>query len=234
MRKKLKRRESAIEIIKNNKSKIQINDIENVLSQYLSGTSLNFVLAQIKLSTTSKHGRRWTPKIKSLAINLFHSSPKTYRLFRKIFCLPSVSTLKRCIRNINLCTGFSNNLVSTFKEKVKKMSKNDRLCMLCFDEMSIKEFVSYNSKHDSIDGLEDFGDCRSQYVSNHATVFMVRGITCSWKQPVGYFFSSGPIKDEMLSCLIVDCLNLLEGMGLQVKSLICEHQVSIKIIGVIS
>ena len=224
-RKKLKRRDSAIHLInnKNKEKNITLCNIETFLSKYLSGTCLNFVLSQIKMTTSLKHGRRWTPKLKSLAISLFHSSPRTYRLFRKIFCLPSVSTLKRCIKNINLSTGFNNNLVTTFKEKVKKMSSYDRLCTLCFDEMSIKEFVSYNSQHDRIDGLEDFGDCRTQYVSNHATVFMVRGIVGPWKQPIGYFFSSGPIKDEMLSSLIIDCLKLLQGMNLQVKALICDQ-----------
>ena len=34
--------------------------------------------------------------------------------------------------------------------------------------------------------------------ANHAVVFMVRGLTFNWKQPVGYYLSSEPIKSEML------------------------------------
>ena len=86
MRKKLKKRNSAIDLI-NNKNKdenITLYDMETFLSKYLSGTCLNFVLSQIKMTTSLKHRLRRTPKLKSLAITLFLSSPIVFFLHREM------------------------------------------------------------------------------------------------------------------------------------------------------
>jgi hypothetical protein len=108
--------------------------------------------------------------------------------------LPSVSTLRRTVSAIDVKPGFNDNILEALKHKVQAMSPNAALCTVVFDEMSIKETLSYNPQTDDVDGLEDFGTCgKTCFVANHATVFLVRGLTADWKQPVGYFLSSGPI-----------------------------------------
>ena len=70
------------------------------------------------------------------------------------------------------------------------MSPLSKRCALIFDEITIKENVSYNSEKDfeDFEGFEDFAfGRRSKYVANHATVFMVRGLETKWKQPLSYF-----------------------------------------------
>ena len=42
---------------------------------------------------------RWSTDHKSLALSLLHSSPKTYKLLRKVFSLPSVRTLRQAMHN---------------------------------------------------------------------------------------------------------------------------------------
>ena len=55
-------------------------------------------------------------------------------------------------------------------------------------------------------GLEDYGFTRGQGVANHATVFMIRGLTTKWKQPIGYFLSNGTIKSDKLKTLVIEAI----------------------------
>ena len=81
---------------------------------------------------------------------------------------------------------------------------------LVFDEMSIKQSLVYNEGTDSVEGFEDFGNLgQTRYIANHATAFMVRGLASKWKQPVGYFLSSGPIKAKILQSLTRQCIKLI-------------------------
>ena len=90
------------------------------------------------------HICRWSVKDKALALSLFHSSPKTYRmlqkviariciifsnliilhviyliiiftLFIKLFKLPSTSTLHRSMKNIVIYPGFSSHILNALK-----------------------------------------------------------------------------------------------------------------------
>jgi len=215
----------------------QTKDLRNVLKEHgVRGTALDFIMHQVSLARKSKFGRRWSSKLRKLALSLFHSSPKTYRLLNKVFYLPSISTLKRILKNINIQTGFSSALLEAFKAKVQTMSPTDKLCSLVFDEMIIKEAVSYNLRADQVEGFEDFGFTRSKLIANHASVFMVRGIVGNWKQPFAYFFSSGPLKATLLSDLIKEALNTLFNIGLSVKVLICDqgsnNRAALKLLGI--
>ena len=75
-----------------------------------------------------------------------------------------------------------------------------------------------------MEGFEDFGDHgHSEFVANHASIFMVRGLKTNWKQPVGYFLSSGPIPSERLYSLFLDCIDELQKIGLDVKVVIADQ-----------
>ena len=59
--------------------------------------------------------------------------------------------------------------------------------------------MSYDIANDCVDGLEDLGFTgKTKYVANHAGVFMVRGLVEKWKQPVGYFVTTGPMNPVIL------------------------------------
>ena len=82
------------------------------------------------------------------------------------------------------------------------MHPTDRNVALVFDEMSIEQSLVYNEGTDSVEGFEDFGNLgQTRYIANYATAFLVRGLTSKWKQPVGYFLSSWPIKAKILQSL---------------------------------
>ena len=97
-------------------------------------------------------------------------------------------------------------------------------CAVTFDEISLMFALAYNSQRDVIEGFENFGDLgQSKYMATHALVFMVRGLSLKWKQPVGYFLSSGPITGKMLQSLTRSCIDKLTKIGLSVKVLIYDQ-----------
>ena len=100
------------------------------------------------------------------------------------------------------------------------MSATDKLCVILFDEMSIKESLSYDIAEDSVVGVEDFGGGhKSSCVANHLGVFMLKGLVSSWKQPLGYFLTSGPMKAPLLRTLLLDAVDRLQSIGMLVKVL---------------
>lgn len=105
------------------------------------------------------------------------------------------------------------------------MPQNSELCSVVFDEMVIKEAVEYNRERDEVEGLEDFGlsGGRTKLVANHATVFLVRGLMANWKQPLGYFLSSGPMDGKLLHSLLLDCIDRVEEVGLRVKVVVADQ-----------
>jgi glycosyltransferase involved in cell wall biosynthesis len=192
------------------------------LGEYLPPATLEFVATRIRLG--HKKRTRWTDKDKCIALSLFHTSPKAYQIVKKLFALPSVSTLRRAVQKVKVHPGFNANILQALKAKVAAMPKGSELCALVFDEVSIKESVTYNVERDLVEGLEDFGNFgRTKYVANHATVFMVRGLIQRWKQPMGYFLSSGTISSSMLQSLLLEALDKVKEIGLEVKVIIC-HQ----------
>jgi len=95
------------------------------------------------------------------------------------------------MRNTGIYPSFNANIISALKEKVNTTVEHSEICAVLFDEMSLKEEVVYNVEKDHVEGLEDFGCMgRTGHVANHVTVFMVRGLVASWKQPVCFFYSS--------------------------------------------
>ena len=70
------------------------------------------------------------------------------------------------------------------KIKAKSMLPEDQKCILLADEISLKSGYHYNSKEDTISGVEDYGEERTKVGANSALVFMLRGIKRKWKQPI--------------------------------------------------
>ena len=50
---------------------------------------------------------------------------------------------------------------------------------------------------------------------NHAGVFMVRGVTKNWKQPIGFFLTHGTMAPLVLVEKIKECIGKLQNIGLK-------------------
>ncbi|GFN77876.1 transposable element p transposase [Plakobranchus ocellatus] len=199
---------------------IMIEELRNVLPF----ETADFVIKQVQLIKKKKLGRRWSEHDKSVALSLYHTSKKCYKLLMKLFILPSASTLRKCMRGINIYPGLNQGLLEALGQKINSLPSGSEVCSLVFDEISLKEGVTYNVERDEIEGLEDFEVLgKSKLLANHANVFMVRGLKVNWKQPVGYVLSSGPIDSFVLKQLLFDCLDKLHEIGLNVKCVIADQ-----------
>lgn len=183
-----------------------------------------FMKNQVDLIKTNPNGRRYDDHQLDLAMAVYFASPKCYRILSKIFALPSISTLKRKLRRIEIYPGFNEKIIKALGEKIALMGNGSNLCTIVFDEMTLKKFLEYHSLRDELEGLEDFGTfSKTDEVCDHALVFMVRGITTHWKEPVGYFLSAGPTDHDMLARLLVQCIEQLTAVGLKVKCITSDQ-----------
>jgi hypothetical protein len=86
------------------------------------------------------------------------------------------------------------------KQKFANVKPADRLCTIMFDEVSLKENLSYNSLCDRIIILEDYGSIgQTKAIANHALVFMIREIVSKWKQAVEFFSQKEQRRAKLLS-----------------------------------
>ncbi|KAJ8935141.1 hypothetical protein NQ314_012959, partial [Rhamnusium bicolor] len=142
----------------------------------------------------------------------------------KKFCLPSQKTLTNLLTHISLRPGINGDIVNCLTNTVSKLKNpNDKLCAVAFDEISLSSLLSYNRKHDCIDGLEHFGNKRTPHIASYANVFMIKGICRQWKQPFSFTFSSGPAKSPEIKDMIKKVITSCQSIGLNVVATICDQ-----------
>ena len=222
MKKKVKAATS-VQISKSAKQ-AKVERIVSELQQYLPKSTVDFIRGQIVRSQRMKTGARWTISDKMLALSIFYHSRKAYKIIGKLFAMPSKRTLQRALQKSNIAPGFTDSLFSALKMKVNAMSELDKQCVLVFDEMSLKTGLTYNAQTDSIEGFENLGSVgTTKYVANHALAFMVRGLASKWKQPVGYFLTSGTVTPVVLKTIVRNCICKLADIGLNVRVIVCDQ-----------
>ena len=80
----------------------RLSKIRNDLSYFVSGATLDFIMCQVREGRKKAKGRRWSLKEKALALSLLHSSPKTYKMLRRLLSLPSVATLQHEMQQLQV------------------------------------------------------------------------------------------------------------------------------------
>lgn len=180
------------------------SDAVNNITKSKDSSSLYLLLqSQLKNVPRKLTGRRWSLDDKVLALSIYKKSNSCYRLLRRLFCLPSVSSLKALLNKIPVLCGINDQVIETIKEITKQRSLSDNLCIIAFDEMSIRKNLSYNTKLDQLDGYQDHAtQGRTQEIASHALTFMAIGIRKAWKQPIAFYFSGACVTADRLAVLI--------------------------------
>ena len=195
------------------------------MSQFVNKDIFYFLKGQIINGVKSKTGIRYGVQERRFALAVYHHSPKAYKFLSSIFQLPSVSTLHSWLRKIPLSTGWSKPTLAALEKKVETLSKEDTLCGIVFDAMSIREFLHFDKATDSIIGREDFGEHgKSLKKANHALVFMVKGLIKNWKMVLGYFFYSGGINTSKLKELYEAGIKKVQEMGMKIVFTVCDQE----------
>ena len=100
-------------------------------------------------------GRRYCAKMIQLALEMFYSGPKCYRLLQKKFILPCMRTLQTKIECLDFPPGLHDVIIEFFKVHMHSFSALDKICILCIDEAALKCNLNYDAKKDEVIGLED-------------------------------------------------------------------------------
>lgn len=84
----------------------------------MSPLSRKILWMQIKQSTKHKKARRFTTEEKLIALAIYKQGPKSYRFLQRIFILPSKTTLKKMISQLNIETGINPQIFDMLKKQV--------------------------------------------------------------------------------------------------------------------
>ncbi|RVE40327.1 hypothetical protein evm_015023, partial [Chilo suppressalis] len=140
-----------------------LNMIENC-----SSSAKIIMEMQWRENTKKGKGRCFTMQEKILSLCILKQSPKTYNFFRKIFILPAPQTLAKLVQSLNLRPGLNKNIFAQLKKKAQSMKVEEKLCVLLFDEISLKAHLSFNQKKDKVTGFVDDGYKRQPEIADHA------------------------------------------------------------------
>ncbi|KAI4455437.1 thap domain [Holotrichia oblita] len=149
-----------------------------------------FVISQILQSSKPKKGRRFSINDKIMGLLLYKQSSRSYRLLKKLFCLPSKNTLKKLLSKLQINPGADDFIFNNLKKN--ELPEREKYCIIMFDEMSIQPNILFNTQTGQFEGFEDMGDRKSQHIANHVQVFMLKSVAGNWKQPLSFSFSHGP------------------------------------------
>ena len=205
---------------KNQQKKEALQTLEKLLPAHI----VRFIGTQINLhSKKSPKGHRYNSETKAFALTLYHLSGKAYRMISKLFCLPSKSALLKWVRRLHNKPGFTQSALYAIETKVKTLNAIGRLCIISFDEMSLKSNVFYQSNTDELIGLEDLGDgSKTDCLATSAIVFMARGLVENWKQPLAYYLVNESCDSKNVKEKLEDVINKVETIGLEVVAVISD------------
>lgn len=173
-------------------------NVQKLCNLNLSPSFVILLQSQLINCPRKPKGRRYTMEQKIMALVIYKKSPACYRLLRRMFALPSQSSLNKILNSVPLKPGINRHIFDSLKDMAQNMVDAHTTCALLFDEMYIKKHLYYNAKLDLIQGFQDHGNHgRSAEVATKALVFMLTSIRGKWKQPIAFYFSNTLSADRM-------------------------------------
>ena len=103
------------------------------------------------------------------------------------------------------------------------MNTFEKDCIILWDEMRIKERITFNKSKDKLVGIVDHGkNARELASAKEALVVMVKGLNTNWAFPISFYFSSGSTKSSALNSIILENITSVEKLGLKVRVGMCD------------
>ncbi|CAH1284744.1 unnamed protein product [Diabrotica balteata] len=203
---------------------LSIEDCQQLIYKLCPKELADFLTIQIAQTNKKPRGRRYSDAFKQECLKMYFTGPRVYKTkLMKLFYLPNPRTLRRYTEEIKIKPGINENIIQMITLKVSNFSEQDKMCVLCFDEMAIKANLLYNRGSDEVVGIEDFGCGEKSIVpAVSATVLMVRGIMHNWKQPLCYYLHHCSCPAEKLQVILTETLKSLFRCGLNVCAIISD------------
>lgn len=140
---------------------------------------------------------KFPKNVRRFAFDLHYLSPRAYEYVRETFekSLPHSSTIRKWYANsdLNAEPGITNATVKFLSQKVAEKKKNgeELVCSVCFDEMSMRQHITFSQSQGRMLGYASFGsDPDEPEVAKEAIVFVVSGLNERFSIPIAYHFVS--------------------------------------------
>jgi len=102
---------------------------EFLISKYshkMSATASMFMRLQVRETTKSSRGHRFSMDEKMLSLSLYKKCPKCYSMLSTLFTLPSKRTLNALLSIVIISPGICSLVMDVLKENVKKFKPAER------------------------------------------------------------------------------------------------------------
>lgn len=205
--------------------------LKNSITQSTSHV-LNELLASDKRHSKLKdeRGKRFTHAQKMRYLGYYRRGPKLYKklLIDIPLALPSVRTLLRTSSLLDFDVGIMDHVLDAAKEELKKLNIKDKICKICYDEISLKVRYHWNRNRDKIIGYEDYANDlphrkKSSSPCKKALVFMLEGLNRPWKIPITFYFTDGTLKGNDLQILIKKTIEAAEKAGFDIRATVSDQ-----------
>lgn len=189
------------------------------------------------VSVKNARQARWHPAILKWCLHMKFMSSGGYHALRSsgLLTLPSERTLRDYTHCIRAGIGFIPEVDAQLVKEANIVSEKDRVVVLAWDEMKIKEdlvfdkhscnlvgFTNVGEINDILDQVEQQADGKKRSnVSSHMLLFMVRGMFSSLEFPYAHFATRG-ISADSLYPIVWDAVRRLECCGLNVFAFCCD------------
>uniref|UniRef100_A0A6P7FM85 Uncharacterized protein LOC114331752 n=1 Tax=Diabrotica virgifera virgifera TaxID=50390 RepID=A0A6P7FM85_DIAVI len=99
------------------------------------------------------------------------------------------------------------------------MDEWEKICVLMFDEISLRKQLEYNKLDDIIEGFQDLGALgRTNKLANIGLFFMMRGLL----HKATRLATSGPIHSDNLKNIVVEVVSKLQNIG-YIPKVLCDQ-----------
>lgn len=223
LKKKMKYRNAQIASLKAKIKHIKpMSNIDNLLERFNFPSEHSKALASMQFF--NKH-RKWSSEERKFAFKLFYKCSRTYDyLQEQNIILPGISTLRKWIGESSFESGLCPGYLQQVKAKFQEKSHNDRLAVLCFDELSLKECLDESDEMVAVEAFERLHNGQSLNSSTKcALVFILRGLFASWNLPLAYYLTHISIKGGDLATIVVEIIEKLLEANVVVKVCVCDQ-----------
>ena len=120
--------------------------------------------------------------------------------------------------------GICQPIFRALKRKAVHLTAKERVCALLLQEIELEPHINYLERDDFVIGFEDFGwDEGYEKVADSASVFMLRSVYGTWKQPVAFVFLDWPPDNCVVARLLTDVTRETKAAGLNLMAYVCNH-----------
>jgi hypothetical protein len=194
---------------------------DDLLSEQSAGLKRIFNEDQLEsMRRGSRQGKSWSESTvkKGLQLRFVCGTSGYEQLLSMGLPFPCVCSLQRRVQHIMFTPGLISPVFKLLESKVQFMNDQERLCVLCFDEMSLDPKFEFQIETGSFIGHVTLPDTSND--SNHsslaskALVFNLAGLSSKWKQVVAYHFTGSSVSGNVLKSLVLDIISVCSQIGL--------------------